>query len=181
MRIAFWRLPRSAKVDRNLEHLHYPLPFVPLDRFSMVCEQLQVIQRVLYRLCYESQHLRSLQQNAVIRPPQVDELLRRCSGASGKDKGLSLSGRAAWSLCLLLFSAKTATSPMYSALANQFDGKVAFGEVWSLNSRTKSKPCWPLNYSLFGITRPRTRLLFVVGSSQKMNNTGHAVNAVQLR
>ena len=55
----------------------------------------------------------------------MDELLRRCSGG-GKDRG-----RAAWSLCLLLFSAKTATSPMYSALANQFDGKVAFGEVRS--------------------------------------------------
>ena len=56
---------------------------------------------------------------------QVDELLRRCSGGgSGKEKG-----KAAWNLCALLFTSKTSTSPMYSALANQFDGKVAFGEV----------------------------------------------------
>ncbi len=61
------------------------------------------------------------------RRAQVEELLRRCSGGGGKEKG-----RAAWGLCLLLFSAKASTSPMYSALANQFDGKVAFGEVCGL-------------------------------------------------
>ena len=84
----------------------------------------------------------------------MEELLRRCSGGGGsKDRG-----RAAWSLCLLLFSAKTATSPMYSALANQFDGKVAFGEVrGALNldlpqpetdltvTQTQAVPC-DLNY-----------------------------------
>ena len=67
---------------------------------------------------------------SLLTPPgarvlQMDELLRRCSCNGGsKDKG-----QAAWNLCALLFTAKTATSPMYSALANQFDGKIAFGEV----------------------------------------------------
>ena len=69
--------------------------------------------------------------------PQLDELLRRCSSGDStrKDKG-----RANWDLCMLLFTAKTSTPPMYAALANQFDGKVAFGEV------RRHPQVWPRPY-----------------------------------
>ena len=89
-------------------------------------------------------------------PAQVDELLRRCSGGSGGSKD---RGRAAWNLCLLLFSAKTATSPMYSSLANQFDGKVAFGEV------RRAEPCPAVDRfsSMCSPARPGRRLSIVKG------------------
>lgn len=50
---------------------------------------------------------------------QAEELLRK-----GAPKG-----GAAWGLALLLFTSKATTAPMYTALANQFQGKIAFGEV----------------------------------------------------
>ena len=91
-------------------------------------------------------------------PAQVDELLRRCSGGSGGSKD---RGRAAWNLCLLLFSAKTATSPMYSSLANQFDGKVAFGEV------RRAEPCPAVDRfsSMCSPARPGRRLSIVKAAS----------------
>lgn len=50
---------------------------------------------------------------------QVDELLQKCApGAAAK-----------WGLCVLLFTSKATTAPMFTALANQFHGKIAFGEV----------------------------------------------------
>ena len=49
----------------------------------------------------------------------MDELLQKCApGAAAK-----------WGLCVLLFTSKATTAPMFTALANQFHGKVAFGEV----------------------------------------------------
>lgn len=53
--------------------------------------------------------------------PEVDAFLRRC--ASGK------AGGARWGVCALLFTAKTATTPLYKSLALRYKDKIAFAEV----------------------------------------------------
>ena len=56
---------------------------------------------------------------------------RSCSaarGGDGKAKKGAKSG-AAWGGCVLLFSDKKQTSPLYKSLAAQYAGKLAFAEV----------------------------------------------------
>lgn len=62
----------------------------------------------------------------VNKQPQLQELLQRCSSKSGKDP-------AAWSVCVLLFTAKAETAPLYKSLSAQYAGKIAFGEVRGSN------------------------------------------------
>lgn len=62
----------------------------------------------------------------VNKPAQLTELLQRCSSNSGQDA-------ATWSVCVLLFTAKTETAPLYKSLSAQYAGKVAFGEVRGSN------------------------------------------------
>jgi len=62
---------------------------------------------------------------------EMDAALGRCMG-SGKD-------RAAWSMCLLLFTDKTDTPPMFKSLALQYEGDVVFGEVRGDNA-TRQAP-----------------------------------------
>lgn len=62
----------------------------------------------------------------VNKAAQLQELLQQCSSNSSKDA-------AAWSVCVLLFTAKSATAPLYKSLAAQYAGKIAFGEVRGSN------------------------------------------------
>ena len=59
---------------------------------------------------------------------KLEAFLQRCGGADGKAKKVAKSG-AAWAGCVLLFSDKEQTSPLYKSLAAQYAGKLAFGEV----------------------------------------------------
>ena len=59
---------------------------------------------------------------------KVDAFLGQCGGGDGKAKKNVGSG-AAWGGCVLLFSDKKQTSPLYKSLAAQHAGKLAFGEV----------------------------------------------------
>ena len=69
-------------------------------------------------------------------PPSGDKLeafLQRCGGGEAggggaKGKKVGKDG-ASWGGCVLLFSDKKATSPLYKSLAAQHAGKLAFGEV----------------------------------------------------
>ena len=58
---------------------------------------------------------------------QAAQLLKRCEpGGRGK-------GAAAWNACALLFTDKAETAPLLKSLANQYDGRIAFGEVRGSN------------------------------------------------
>ena len=59
---------------------------------------------------------------------KLEAFLQRCGGDDGKSKKSAKSG-AAWGGCVLLFSDKKQTSPLYKSLAAQYAGKLAFGEV----------------------------------------------------
>ena len=59
---------------------------------------------------------------------KLDAFLGQCGGGDGKAKKGIGSG-AAWGGCVLLFSDKKQTSPLYRSLAAQYAGKLAFGEV----------------------------------------------------
>lgn len=60
---------------------------------------------------------------------KLEAFLQRCGGpGEGKAKKGAKSG-AAWGGCVLLFSDKKETSPLYKSLAAQYAGKLAFGEV----------------------------------------------------
>lgn len=56
----------------------------------------------------------------------LGKLLGTCSGAKGKSKGAE---RAAWDVCVLLFTPKSKTPASYKALSSAFKGKVTLGEV----------------------------------------------------
>lgn len=63
----------------------------------------------------------------VDRASQLDALFEQCGGrAWGKD-------RASWKLCVLLFSDKTATSPLYKSLSTVYEGKISFAEIQGSN------------------------------------------------
>ncbi|CAL5222385.1 g4741 [Coccomyxa viridis] len=62
---------------------------------------------------------------------KLEAFLERCGGGDGKAKKSAKSG-AAWGGCVLLFSDKKQTSPLYKSLAAQYAGKLAFGEVRGL-------------------------------------------------
>ncbi len=59
---------------------------------------------------------------------KLEAFLQRCGGGDGKAKKGAKSG-AAWGGCVLLFSDKKQTSPLYKSLAAQYAGKLAFAEV----------------------------------------------------
>ena len=59
---------------------------------------------------------------------KLGAFLERCGGGDGKAKKGAKSG-VAWGGCVLLFSDKKQTSPLYRSLAAQYAGKLAFGEV----------------------------------------------------
>ena len=63
-------------------------------------------------------------------PDKLEAFLARCGGggSSGKGKKPGKDG-ASWGGCVLLFSDKKQTSPLYKSLAAQYAGKLAFGEV----------------------------------------------------
>mmetsp|Transcript_8750 Transcript_8750/g.22499 ORF Transcript_8750/g.22499 Transcript_8750/m.22499 type:complete len:462 (-) Transcript_8750:106-1491(-) len=58
---------------------------------------------------------------SVVNAPGLSSILGRCSG-SGK-------GKAGWSTCVLLFTTKQETAPMFKNLALQYEGDVVFAEV----------------------------------------------------
>ena len=60
---------------------------------------------------------------------------RRCEGKGAGSGGKGGGGKeaAAWGACVLLFTDKKDTSPLYKSLAGQYAGKVAFGEVRGAN------------------------------------------------
>ncbi len=59
---------------------------------------------------------------------KLDDFLQRCGGGVGKVKKGAKSG-ASWGGCVVLFSDKKQTSPLYKSLAAQYAGKLAFAEV----------------------------------------------------
>ena len=67
---------------------------------------------------------------------KLDTFLQRCGGGDGKAKAGAKSG-ASWGGCVLLFSDKKQTSPLYKSLAAQYAGKLAFGEV----CHPQTSPC----------------------------------------
>ena len=68
----------------------------------------------------------------VNKPAQLQELLQRCSSKTGSEA-------AAWSVCVLLFTAKTETAPLYKSLSAQYAGKIAFGEVRGSNKELSER------------------------------------------
>lgn len=64
-------------------------------------------------------------------PDKLEAFLGRCGGSGQGGKGKKPSGRdgASWGGCVLLFSDKKQTSPLFKSLSSQFAGKLAFGEV----------------------------------------------------
>ncbi|CAL8467437.1 g6975 [Coccomyxa elongata] len=66
-------------------------------------------------------------------PDKLEAFLARCGGggSGGKGKKPGKDG-AAWGGCVLLFSDKKQTSPLFKSLASQYAGKLAFGEVRDL-------------------------------------------------
>ena len=85
---------------------------------------------------------------------KLETFLQRCGGGDGKAKAGAKSG-ASWGGCVLLFSDKQKTSPLYKSLAAQYAGKLAFGEVChpQIDSahimsdrealRSSGSCCWP--------------------------------------
>ncbi len=63
-----------------------------------------------------------VQVTALSKPAQVDTLLQRCGGSGGSGKGA-----AAWGACILLFTDKSATPPLYKSLAAQYASKLVRG------------------------------------------------------
>ena len=63
-------------------------------------------------------------------PDKLEAFLGRCGGGkeAGKGKKAGKDG-ASWGGCVLLFSDKKQTSPLYKSLSSQYAGKLAFGEV----------------------------------------------------
>ncbi len=57
---------------------------------------------------------------ALTKPAHVDALLQRCGGGEGA-RGKE---RAAWGACILLFTDKPATPPLFKSLAAQYAGKL---------------------------------------------------------
>ncbi|GMH39634.1 hypothetical protein BSKO_07532 [Bryopsis sp. KO-2023] len=55
------------------------------------------------------------------REKALQSFLDRCRGKS--------SNKASWKLCVVLFTDKTTTSPLYKSLSTLYKGKIAFGEV----------------------------------------------------
>ena len=72
-------------------------------------------------------HMR-MQVTVLSSGEKLEAFLERCGGGDGKAKKSAKSG-AAWGGCVLLFSDKKQTSPLYKSLAAQYAGKLAFGEV----------------------------------------------------
>ncbi|KAK9909480.1 hypothetical protein WJX75_002926 [Coccomyxa subellipsoidea] len=66
-------------------------------------------------------------------PDKLEAFLGRCGGGkeAGKGKKAGKDG-ASWGGCVLLFSDKKQTSPLYKSLSSQYAGKLAFGEVRGL-------------------------------------------------
>ena len=65
-------------------------------------------------------------------PEKLPGFLQRCGGAGGgggEAKGKKARDGASWGGCVILFSDKKQTSPLYKSLAAQHAGKLAFGEV----------------------------------------------------
>lgn len=63
-------------------------------------------------------------------PDKLEAFLARCGGGGSSRKGKK-PGKdgASWGGCVLLFSDKKQTSPLFKSLASQYAGKLAFGEV----------------------------------------------------
>ena len=70
----------------------------------------------------------AMQVTVLTSGEKLEAFLQRCGGGDGKAKKGAKSG-AAWGGCVLLFSDKKQTSPLYKSLAAQYAGKLAFGEV----------------------------------------------------
>lgn len=56
------------------------------------------------------------------KPAQLDALLARCGGSAGAKGAAKVA--AAWGACVLLFTDKAATPPLYKSLAAQYAGKL---------------------------------------------------------
>lgn len=63
-------------------------------------------------------------------PDKLEAFLGRCGGGkeAGKGRKPGKDG-ASWGGCVLLFSDKKQTSPLYKSLSSRYAGKLAFGEV----------------------------------------------------
>lgn len=73
---------------------------------------------------------------------KLDDFLQRCAGGDGKAKKGAKSG-ASWGGCVVLFSDKKQTSPLYKSLAAQYAGKLAFAEVCAAFSHPRpSQQCF---------------------------------------
>ena len=67
-----------------------------------------------------------VQVTALSKPAQLDALLARCGGSAAGAKGTA-KGAAAWGACVLLFTDKAATPPLFKSLAAQYAGKLVRG------------------------------------------------------
>ena len=82
---------------------------------------------ILTPTCADVQ-LQCVQVTVLSSADKLDAFLGQYGGGDGKSKKAGRSG-AAWGGCVLLFSDKKQTSPLYRSLAAQYAGKLAFGEV----------------------------------------------------
>jgi len=73
--------------------------------------------------------LSMIPSNVVVLKKQrhIEEFLERCSGRKGKDK-------AAWRLCVLLFTERTTTSAAYKSISFMYEDKILFGEIQGSNA-----------------------------------------------
>ena len=100
----------------------------------------------------------SLIPNRVTHLPSPEKLqgfLQRCGGSSGGDaKGKTAKDGTAWGGCVVLFSDKKQTSPLYKSLAAQHAGKLAFGEVRAAARCLRAWPCQVATHALPTHTGP---------------------------
>ncbi|KAK9816828.1 hypothetical protein WJX72_005531 [[Myrmecia] bisecta] len=95
------------------------------------------------------------------RPAQLPDFFQLCSPAAKPAKGAkgAKDERASGNACVLLFTAKSDTSPLYKSLSGQFAGKLAFGEVRTSNKELSDQ---------FGVTSYPCLLVVCNGDADTM-------------
>ena len=101
-------LSKQFNCDKHLQH--------NLDACVLPVQNISPIHSPSNSFCVHTQ------VTALSKPAQLDALLARCGGGGGA-KGAA-KGAASWGACVLLFTDKLTTPPLYKSLAAQYAGKL---------------------------------------------------------